>query len=157
MGMRTLKAAVLHGAPWMSLLPYGLQGWFASGQTNDKEGEQPHLSADNCIKVLLSITLPTRATPSFTTAKSHLSVSLHKPLSLVHQRADRRSKSYNPTSSWWKLQSQKVNKMKMQRISPRWKNKITPPKKKLNEMEIYDLPEKEFRIMIVKMIIMSEK
>ena len=34
------------------------------------------------------------------------------------------------------------------------KEQDNPPQKKLNEMEIYDLPEKEFRIMIVKMIIM---
>ena len=40
---------------------YGLQDWVASGQITNREGTQPHPSADNCIKVSFSMSLPTRA------------------------------------------------------------------------------------------------
>ena len=44
---------------------YRLQGWVASGQTINREGAQPHPSANNWVKVLLSQALPTRARPNF--------------------------------------------------------------------------------------------
>ena len=47
---------------------YKLQGWVTSGQTTSKVGVQPHLSADNWIKALVTKALLTRARPSF----SHL-------------------------------------------------------------------------------------
>ena len=75
-----------------------LQDWVASSQTTAREGGQPHPSSDNRIKVLLIMALPTRATPSFPHSQSFPSRSLHKPLSLIHQRADRRNKNYNPSS-----------------------------------------------------------
>ena len=55
------------------------------------EGGQPHPSADNWIKVLLSKALPTRARLSFSHHQSLPSGSLHKPPSLFHQMADRRT------------------------------------------------------------------
>ena len=42
--------------------------------------------------------------------------------------------------------------MKMQRTMYQKKEQDKTPEKKLNEVEIGNLPEKEFRIMIVKMI-----
>ena len=39
------------------------QGWVTSGQTTNREGVQPHPSADNWIKALLSKALPCRARP----------------------------------------------------------------------------------------------
>ena len=75
------------------------QGRVASGQTNTREIMQPHLSAGNWIKVLLSNTLPTRARPSFSHHQSLSSRSLHKPLSLIHQRACRRSQKQQSHSS----------------------------------------------------------
>ena len=42
--------------------------------------------------------------------------------------------------------------MKMQRAMYQMKEQDKTPEKKLNEVEISNLPEKEFRIMIVKMI-----
>ena len=42
-----------------------LQGWVISGQTTNREGAQSHPPADNCIKVWLCPTLPTRTRPSF--------------------------------------------------------------------------------------------
>ena len=42
--------------------------------------------------------------------------------------------------------------MKRQRAMYQKKEQVKTPEKQLNEMEIGNLPEKEFRIMIVKMI-----
>ena len=42
--------------------------------------------------------------------------------------------------------------MKRQRAIYQMKEQDKPPEKQLNEVEIGNLPEKEFRIMIVKMI-----
>ena len=42
--------------------------------------------------------------------------------------------------------------MKRQRVMYQMKEQDKTPKKQLNEVEIGNLPEKEFRIMIVKMI-----
>ena len=46
----------------------------------------------------------------------------------------------------------KIDKMKRQRTMYQMKEKDKTPEKQLNEVEIGNLPEKEFRIMIVKMI-----
>ena len=52
-------------------------------------GTQAHPSAENWIKDLLSIALPTRASPSFPHSQSLQSGCLHKPLTLIHQREKR--------------------------------------------------------------------
>ena len=46
----------------------------------------------------------------------------------------------------------KIDKMKSQRTMYQMKEQDKTPEKELNEVEIGNLPEKEFRIMIVKMI-----
>ena len=46
----------------------------------------------------------------------------------------------------------KIDKMKRQRAIYQMKEQKKTPEKQLNEVEIGNLPEKEFRIMIVKMI-----
>ena len=46
----------------------------------------------------------------------------------------------------------KIDKMKRQRTISQMKEQDKTPEKQLNEVEIGNLPEKEFRIMIVKMI-----
>ena len=46
----------------------------------------------------------------------------------------------------------KTDKMKRQRAMYQMKEQDKPPDKHLNEVEIGNLPEKEFSIMIVKMI-----
>ena len=46
----------------------------------------------------------------------------------------------------------KIDKMKRQRVMYQMKEQDKSPEKQLNEVEIGKLPEKEFRIMIVKMI-----
>ena len=45
-----------------------------------------------------------------------------------------------------------IDKMKRQRAMYQMKEQDKNPEKQLNEVEIDNLPEKEFRVMIVKMI-----
>ena len=79
--------------------------------------------------------------------------SLHKPLSLLHQKADRRSKkNHNPTVTRIKALCRKLLRMKKQIVMSQMKGQIKTSEKQLNEMVIGNLPEKEFSIMIVKMI-----
>ena len=59
-------------------------------------GGQP-ISTENCIKDLLKTAPPNRTRSSFPLSQSLPSGSFHKPLILIHQRAD------------WKPQSQKTN------------------------------------------------
>ena len=55
---------------------------------NNREGIQPHPSTENWIKDLLNMTLPIRTRPSLPLSQSLPSGSFHKPLTLLHQRAD---------------------------------------------------------------------
>ena len=93
----------------LTIEPINLQVWVALGQTTTRERVQSHPSADNWIKALLSKALPTRARPSFSHCQSLPSGSLHKPLGLIHQRADRRSKKHTVTAANTKTILQKVN------------------------------------------------
>ena len=71
---------------------------------NYGEGTQPHPSAENWIKDLLSMPLPTRTRPSFPHNQSLPSGILHKPLIHFHQRADRmkpQSQKTNQTVNTW--------------------------------------------------------
>ena len=52
-------------------------------------GTQPHPSVENWIKNLLSTALPIRTRLSFSLCQSLPAGSFHKPLILLHQRADR--------------------------------------------------------------------
>ena len=84
---------------WFSfwrLWDYRSEDLVASGQATSREGAQLHPSADKYIKDSLSMALPTRARPSFPHSQSLPSGSLHKPLILIHQMADR-SKNFKPT------------------------------------------------------------
>ena len=118
---------------------------------------QPHPSADNWIKVLLSKALLTRARPSFAHGQSLPSRCLHKPLRLRYQRSGRRIKKHSLIVAKTKTTLQTVNQDEKAEcyVSDEGQDKI--PEKQLNEVEIGNLPEKEFRIMIVKMIQDLEK
>ena len=70
------------------------QGWVTSGQTTTREGVRLHPSADNWMKALLRKALPSRARPSVSHDQSLPSGILHKPLSFLHQGANRRSKKW---------------------------------------------------------------
>jgi len=58
-------------------------------QVNSSEGTQLYPSTENWIKDLLSMALPIRTRPSIPLGQSVPSGSFHKPLILLHQRADR--------------------------------------------------------------------
>ena len=58
-------------------------------QVNNWEGIHLQPSTENWIKDLLSMTPPIRTRFSFPLSQSHPSGSFHKPLTLIHQRADR--------------------------------------------------------------------
>ena len=74
-------AAVSEGPPWCKRSwrspvtrprAHRPKGWVGSGQKTTREGTQPHLSAGDWIKAVLSKALPTRARPVFpTTSPSH--------------------------------------------------------------------------------------
>ena len=127
-------------------------GWVISGQTTNREGAQTPPLAGNWIKIVLSMTLPTRASPCFSCHQSFPSGSLYKPLSLIYQRADRRSKNTIPQWLEPKPHHRKLTRMKKQRVLSHMNGQCKTPEKQANEVEIGSLPEKEFRIMIVKMI-----
>ena len=59
-------------------------------QVNNRKGTQPHPSTENWIGDLLSMALPINQNrPSFSLSQSFPSESFHKPVILLHQRADR--------------------------------------------------------------------
>ena len=137
-GRWVLAAAILGDPPWCEPSWYHrtcrLQDWVASGQVTKREGVQPHSSADNSIIVLRSTALLTRAKPSFPNHQSLPSGSLHKTLSLIYQREDRKiKKNYTPAASRMKITSQKVIKLlklkcKYRELWTRWRDKIKPQK-----------------------------
>ena len=66
-------------------LPFHTSLW---PQVNNNEGTQPHPSTENWIKDLLCMAPAIRTRPSFPFSQSLPSGSFHKPLILLHQRAD---------------------------------------------------------------------
>ena len=160
-GMMAL-AAVLENASWrksfwrLPLTPHRVhrpQGWVATSQATNREGAQLHPSANNWIKDLMSMALPTRTRPNFSHCQSLPSGSLHKALSLIYQKEDRKSKkNHTPTMARTKATLQKLLRMKKQNIMFQMQGQEKTPEKQLNEVEIGNLPEKGFRMVIVKMI-----
>ena len=84
--------------------------------------------------------------------KSHPIQSSNKPLDQTSEGRNQRKKEFNP-ESWEKETSNRMSfKKKMQRSTTQRKEKTRNREVQINEEEIGKLPEKEFRIMIVKMI-----
>ena len=85
----------------ISLRSKGLSGVFSNTtvqkhQFFGREGTQPCPSTENWIKDLLSMTPPISTRPSFPPSQSLPTGSFHKPLILIHQRAESRySENYN--------------------------------------------------------------
>jgi len=77
--------------------------------------------------------------------------SLHKPFSLLHQRTDRCSKNNHPTGTKTKPHFRKSISMKKQKVISQLMGQDKTPEEQLNEVEIGNLTEKEFRIMTVNM------
>ena len=57
-------------------------------RSDNRKGTQPHPSIENWTKDLLSMALPIRTRLSFSLCQSLPEGSFHKPLILLHQRAD---------------------------------------------------------------------
>ena len=90
----------MYSLAWALPAACSLQCWKASDQASTLEESQLHSSEDKQTKVLLSMALPTRGTrPSSTHHQSLPSGCQHKPLSLIHQRAQStNTKNYNPAA-----------------------------------------------------------
>ena len=105
---RTLATEVLGSIPWREpsqsppLAPRKslgrLQCWVASGQTTNREGTQPHPSADKWTS--FTELCPPEQHPALpTTSPSHQEACTSLLDILIHQRADSRSKkNYNPAA-----------------------------------------------------------
>ena len=118
-GTKRLAAVAVASTHWCELswrLPFPpktspqpkasrLQCWDTSSQTTNREGTEPHPSADRLFKVFLSTALPTRGTWTSSTHQwagtrpSHQQAWASLLDSLTHQREDSRSKkNYNPAA-----------------------------------------------------------
>ena len=64
----------------------------------------------------------------------------------------RKQEEAQPTMTKTKLPSRKLISIKKQKVMSQMKRQDKTPEKQLNEVEIGNFPEKEFRIMIVNMI-----
>ena len=60
--------------------------------------------------------------------------------------------NHNPTATKIKPRYRKLISMKKQKVISQMKGQDKTPEKELNEMEIGNLPEKEFRKMIVNLL-----
>ena len=80
------------------MLNYSTTVW---PQVNNREGTQPRPSTENWIKDLLSMAPPIKTRPSFPHSQSLPSVSSHKPLVLIPQRADRMKTTTTEKESNW--------------------------------------------------------
>ena len=112
-----------------------------------------HPSGDNWIKALLSKALPTRLRPSHPHCKSLPSGTYTSPLaSSIRGQTEEESKKHNLTAAKTKTILQKLDRMKKQKVMSQMKAQDKTPEKQLNEVETGNLPEKKFRIMVVKII-----
>ena len=126
MGQQGLTEGAGGGGDWQQLsgkVPFGTLLEVTINPTREPAGpragppqakklpgrEHNPIHQHNWIKALLSKALP-RARSSFSHHQSLPSGSLHKPLSLLHRRADKRSKkNHNPAATRTKTTTQKVN------------------------------------------------
>ena len=80
-------------------------------------------------------------------------LSLPKPLSLLHQRTDKRhKKNHSPTATKTKPHHRKLISMIKQKVTSQLKGQDKTPEKQLNDVDVGNSPQKVFRIMIMNMI-----
>ena len=94
--------------------------------------------------------MPTRARPSFSHASpSHQEAYTRLSASSIRGQTEQEAQSHSPKT---KMYYRNLLMMRKQKVISQMKGQDKTPEKQLNEVEIGSLPEKEFRIMIVKMI-----
>lgn len=146
---------------WARQAACGLQCWVALGQTTNRVGTQPHLSADKWLKLSLSTALPTRGTrPSYTHPWAGIRSSHQEPCSSI-LASSMRGQTAKATTAILSLQDGNCDHRKLVKIGrgmgPRWRNKMKLLRRTAKWSGASQLPEKEFSIMIVKTIKISEK
>ena len=108
---------------------------------------QPHTSADNWIKTLL------RQDPVFpTSSPSHQEAYTSLLAFFIREQTEETRTTIVSQQLKQKSHYRKLISMKKQKVMSQMKGQVKTPEKQLIEVEIGNLPEKEFRIMIVKMI-----
>ena len=148
-----------------------LQCWDTSSQTTDRAGTQSHPSADRLPKVFLipqlplntplDMALPTRGKKPSSTHQWVGTSHFHQEdctslLDQPHPPGGVQQKQEELPCSLWDHKHRKLDKMRWQRNMFQTKEQDKTPKEQLSEVEIGNLPEKEFRVMIVKMILEKE-
>ena len=88
-GSGALSAAVRAGDLLKEVTIIFITATIVWPQVKKQGGTKPHPSTENWINNLLSMAPPMRTRPSFTLSQSFPSGSFHKPLILLHRRADR--------------------------------------------------------------------
>ena len=138
-------------------------------RTTNKTGTQLHPLAERLPKIILSSQTPqnttrrgpahqkdkTQAHPPEHRHQSHPPGSLHKPLNqTLPLQADTENNGNYEYAAWEKETPNTVSwtKWEDREICRRWRSKVKTHLTKKNEEEKSSLPEKEFRVMIVKMI-----
>ena len=138
-------------------------------QTTSKTGTQPHSLAERLPKIIIRPQTPqnTLQDGDFPTRKTRFSL-IHQNTGTSPLHEEDYSTHWNNLSHWGQTQKQrelqtcslrkgdtkhsKLSKMRRQRNTQQMKEQGKNPPDLTNEEEIGSLPEKEFRIMIVKMI-----
>ena len=127
------------------------KGWVASGQKTTSERAHLQPSADDWIKALLRKILPTRAV--FPTINpSHPDVYTSLLASSIRGQTEETRRTTIPQQLEQKPHYRKWIRVKKQTVMSQRKGQHKTAEKQLNEVEISNILEKEFRIMIVKMI-----
>ena len=139
-------------------------------QTVSKTGTQPHLLTERLPKIIIrsqtpqntppAAALPTRRTRSSlihqNTGTSPLqpqATHVHKPLNQPYWgQTPNTTGTTNLPPAKGDPKHSRLSKMRRQRNSQQMKEQGKNPPDQTNEEEIGSLPEKEFRVMIVKMI-----
>ena len=113
---------------------------------------KPHSSADNWIKALLSKALLTRARPSFSTTNPSPEEAYTSLLASSIRSQIEARRTTVPQRLKQKPHYRNLTTMKKQKVMSQMKGQDKTLEKQLQEVKIGNLPEKEFRKMIVKII-----
>ena len=85
-------------------------------QVNNRDRTQPHPSTENWVKDLLGLAPPIRTRPSFPLSQCLPSGSFHKPLKLLHQKADTENHNHRKLNNLFPWTTALSNSMKLRAI-----------------------------------------